>query len=298
MHSVVAIGVFDGHHLGHQALTDRAATVAAEAGLTPTALTFDPHPMSVIRGARISALTSLQRRVELLRAAGIADVCVCEFDKTFAARPPQEFIDEVLIGQLHAEQVVVGQGFRFGKGAAGTADDLREAGLVVHEVESVLWHGERVSSTRIREAVAVGALEVANSLLTRPHRYQGTVVRGLQRGRELGFPTANLKAEFDQAVPADGVYAGYLVDLDESGRELERWPAAVSVGTNPTFDDVPERVVEAHAITPDDLELYGRRMAVDFIEHLRPMLAFSSIDDLIEAMNDDVARSARILGLH
>lgn len=297
MHSVVAIGVFDGLHLGHQALTDRTAQVAVEAGLSPVALTFHPHPMSVLRGASIAALTSINRRVELLRSAGMAQVSVAEFTKELASQSPEEFITQRLIGQLNAEQVVVGEGFRFGQGARGTIDDLSTAGLIVHEVGQVTYHRERVSSTRIREAVAIGEVSLAAELLTRPHRYEGLVVKGHQRGRELGFPTANLQPDFAQAVPADGVYAGYLIDLGSDGVEVGRWPAAVSVGTNPTFDDVPVRVVEAHALTAEDLDLYGRHMAVDFVERQRPMLAFASIDELIRAMQEDVVRCAQILGL-
>lgn len=297
MHSVVAIGVFDGLHLGHQALTDQTAAVAAESGLLPTALTFHPHPMTVLRGRVIEQLTSLPRRVELLRGAGMAQVEVCRFDAERAAQSAADFIHQKLIGELRAEQVVVGAGFRFGKGAAGTAADLRAAGLVVHEVESVLHAGERVSSTRVRQVVAAGDLQLATELLTRPHRYQGEVVSGLKRGRDLGFPTANLRPGFAQAAPADGVYAGYLIGIDGEGQETVRWPAAISVGTNPTFTDVPERVVEAYAITDEDLDLYGQEMAVDFVERLRPMLAFDSVSELVWEMKRDVQRASAILGV-
>lgn len=297
MHSVVAIGVFDGVHLGHQALTDQTAQVAAEFGLLPTALTFNPHPMTVVRGMRVPALVSMQRRSELLRQVGIEQVVVCNFDRARADQHPAQFIESKLFSELHAQHVVIGRGFRFGKGAAGTAEDFREAGLEVHEVGQVTLHHERVSSTRIREAVAAGDIELANHMLTRPHRYQGVVVRGLQRGRELGFPTANLQPTFDEVAPADGIYAGYLLELDGNGLEVARWPAAISVGTNPTFQDVPERVVEAHAITTEDLDLYGLTMAVDFVQHLRPMLAFDSIAALVAAMKEDVAAASSILGL-
>ena len=162
--SVVAIGVFDGVHLGHQALTAQTASVAVEYGVLPRALTFYPHPMSVVRGMTVNLLVSLDRRVELLREAGMHDVYICEFDRERAAQTAEQFIDMVLKQTLGASHVVVGRGFRFGRGASGTADTLREAGLHVHEVEQVNEHGGRVSSTRIRELIASDNLDIANEL--------------------------------------------------------------------------------------------------------------------------------------
>lgn len=297
MHSVVAIGVFDGVHLGHQALLEQAAAVAAEFELLPIALTFDPHPMSVIRGRKIPTLTSLPRRLQLLREYGAQQVEVCRFDQQRAAQTALQFVESKLLGELHAQHVVVGQGFRFGHGASGGVADLQSAGLVVHEIGQVTLHSQRVSSTRVREAVAAGEIELAAQMLGRPHRFQGLVVPGRKRGAALGYPTANLDPEFLQAVPADGVYAGYLLDLTESDDTARRWPAAISVGTNPTFEDVPERVVEAHALTEEPIDLYGRRMAVDFVARQRPMLAFDSVAELVCAMGEDVVRARSILGL-
>ncbi|MEY3407805.1 MAG: hypothetical protein RL038_866 [Actinomycetota bacterium] len=294
--SIVAIGVFDGVHYGHQALTDKAVLQAAATNTRAVALSFSPHPMTVVRGMKVPALTSLLRRTQLLRATGIDHVHICDFSAARAAQTPAEFIQEVLIQNLGATEVVVGKGFRFGKGASGTIADFREAGLIAHEVGQVELNGARVSSTRIREAITNGDISAANTLLTRPHRYQGIVVGGLKRGRELGYPTANLKPEFEQAVPADGVYAGWLATLSPSEEIIQQWPAAISVGTNPTFTDVPERVVEAYALDETDLDLYGQLVAVDFVERIRPMLAFNSIDELIQAMNNDVSRAREILG--
>lgn len=295
--SVVAIGVFDGVHLGHQALTTEACAVAAEHGLQPVALTFMPHPMSVVRGMRVDMLTGMQRRVELLEAQGMDHVHVCDFTPQRASQQPSEFIKAVLVDQLGATHVVIGQGFRFGKGAAGNADDFREAGLIVHEVEQVLVHGARVSSTRIRELISRGEVAMAAELLSRDHRFEGIVVGGHKRGRELGYPTANISPQWDQAVPADGVYAGWLRVLGEDGHQTDQWPAAISVGTNPTFDDVTTRVVEAYALHETTLELYDARVAVDFVGRVRPMEKFSSLEDLISAMGRDVAQTERILGL-
>lgn len=294
--AVVAIGVFDGLHFGHQALIAKAQERAAELAARSVALTFYPHPMQVVRGMQIQLLVSEVRRKNLLQTAGIDYVHMCDFNPERAAQLPHEFIQEVLIDNLHAVEVVVGKGFRFGKGASGTIEDFAAAGLVVHEVDQVLLEHSRVSSTRIREAVANGEVELAHQLLTRPHRYQGIVVGGLKRGRELGYPTANLQPQFPQVAPADGVYAGFLTELDSAENVLNRWPAAISVGTNPTFDDVPERVVEAYALDETDLDLYGKTVAVDFIERIRPMLAFKSIQELIDEMAQDVRKTRIILG--
>ncbi|MEY4347675.1 MAG: hypothetical protein RIS43_94 [Actinomycetota bacterium] len=291
MKSVVAIGVFDGVHLGHQALTEMCASVAAEYGLNPVAATFSPHPMSVVRGLQVDALTSSQRRTELLLQHGVHDVYVCDFTPERAAQSPELFVKEVLIEHLQASHVVVGAGFRFGAGAKGTADDIRAQGLMVHEVEHVIRHDARVSSTRIRHELAAGNLELANSLLGRSHRIEGTVIYGQQRGRELGYPTANIAPSFRQAIPADGVYAGWMTNLATA----ERWPAAISIGTNPTFSDIETRSIEAYAIDQRGLDLYGAEVAVDFVQHLRPMLKFNGLDELVAAMDADVERSRTIL---
>lgn len=294
--SVVAIGVFDGVHFGHQALTSAAVSIAQTNNLRPIALTFDPHPMTVIRGMDIQSLTSIERRKQLLLSLGIEQVHVCDFGPVRAAQTPAEFIREVLIAELGATHVVVGKGFKFGRGAAGRAEDFREAGLIVQEVDQVVLTGARVSSTRIRETIAAGDIADANQMLTRPHRFQGVVVGGMKRGRELGYPTANLKPLFTQAAPADGVYAGYLSVLNNFEEIVEQWPAAISVGTNPTFDDVPERVVEAYALDENTLDLYDKLVAVDFVAQIRPMVAFSSIAELIAEMAQDVRKTRDILG--
>jgi riboflavin kinase / FMN adenylyltransferase len=294
--SVVAIGVFDGVHFGHQALTSTAVAIAQTNGLKSIALTFNPHPMAVVRGMDIQSLTSILRRRQLLTSLGIEHVHVCDFGPIRAGQSPAEFIREVLVNELGATHVVVGKGFRFGRGAAGTVEDFREAGLIVQEVDQVLMDGARVSSTRIRETIAAGDISAANQMLTRSHRYQGIVVGGLKRGRDLGYPTANLKPLFTQAAPADGVYAGYLSVLNANEETIEKWPAAISVGTNPTFDDVAERVVEAYALDQTDLDLYDKLVAVDFVARIRPMLAFSSISELVDEMAQDVLKTKDILG--
>ena len=286
--SVVAIGVFDGVHLGHQALISRAVEVAADRPVI--ALTFDPHPMTVVRGMTIHQLCSLKKREELLIAAGASSVYVCQFDHGRAQQSAEDFISSVLRDKLHTETVVVGTGFRFGHGAQGSAQTLRAAGFTVVEVEHVAVAGSRVSSTRIREAVAACDLDVVKTMLGRTYSTSGIVVHGLARGRELGFPTANLKCDYAVALPSDGVYAGWLKDGSDT------WPAAISVGTNPTFDDVFERIVEAHVIGIDTLDLYSHEIELQWVQRVRPMQAFDSVSDLVSAMTRDVAQISDILG--
>ncbi len=286
---VVAIGVFDGVHRGHQALIAQTLAIASSHGLATGVLTFNPHPMTVVRGMSVPALSSIERRTSLIKSYGIDEVFVCDFSAERAAQSAEQFIQEVLKERLNAQHIVVGKGFRFGHRAAGTANTLREAGLVVSEVEQVSLHGERVSSTRIREAIQDGKVSQAQELLTRPHRLEGVVVSGHKRGRELGYPTANLRMDFLQAVPADGVYAGWLKTTSEM------FPAAISVGTNPTFTDVSQRVVEAYCIDVHGIDLYDQTVSVDFVEFVRGMQAFSSLEELIEAMSQDVARCRTIV---
>lgn len=293
MSSVVTIGVFDGVHIGHQALVRETLKIAKAESLTSVALTFEPHPMTVIRGMKVDALTTIPRRIELLKDLGIEKVQVCNFDLSRANQSAQEFIQEILINELDAKHVVVGRGFRFGKGASGTTQTIREFGIAVSEIEQIVELGERVSSTRIRELVAGGDIRQANQLLSRNFRFEGIVQKGKQRGRELGFPTANVISQSNLAVPADGVYAGWLINL----KNHQTFPAAISVGTNPTFNDVETAVVEAFAIDQVDLDLYGQPVAVEFVSLIRPMLGFSSLEELVQAMQADVEKARIALNL-
>jgi riboflavin kinase/FMN adenylyltransferase len=203
----------------------------------------------------------------------------------------------VLVERLHSARVVVGEDFRFGYRAAGDVALLAELGekydFTTEGVPLLADNGVRISSSEIRERLAAGDVAAAARDLGRPHRVEGVVVRGHRRGRSLGFPTANLETVPHTAIPADGIYAGWLISLDPAGRELERWPAAISVGTNPTFEG-SDRSVEAYALDRDDLDLYGVHVAVDFIARLRGMVRFESVDDLIAQMGRD-AQEARAL---
>ncbi|GAB2807589.1 bifunctional riboflavin kinase/FAD synthetase [Actinocorallia aurea] len=289
--SVVTIGVFDGVHRGHQAVVGRAARLAAELGLPSVVITFDPHPDEVVRpGSHPPLLVSGVRRAELLGELGVDAVMVLPFTLELSRMGPDEFVQSVLVDRLHASHVIVGEDFRFGHKAKGDVPLLRELGEKYDfEAEGVplLADGDTISSTAIRAALADGRVEDAAHELGRPHRVEGIVVRGHQRGRALGFPTANVESVPHTAIPADGVYAGFLV-CDSERYPASRWPAAISVGTNPTFEGVA-RTVEAYALDLDDLALYGEHVAVDFVARIRGMLKFDSIDDLVEEMNHDVA---------
>lgn len=290
--SVVTIGIFDGVHRGHQRIVGRATAVAAELGLPVAVVTFDPHPEEVIRpGSHPPLLCTPRRRTELLGGLGASAVWLMPFTLELSKLGPDEFVRAVLVDRLGAAAVVVGENFRFGHRAAGNVALLGELGekyeFTAEGVPLLAEGSVTISSSLIREHLAAGDVASAAADLGRPHRVEGVVVRGHRRGRALGFPTANLETPPFAAIPADGVYAGWLTAFDPDGPELERWPAAISVGSNPTFDGT-DRVVEAHALDRDDLDLYGTHVAVDFATRLRGMVKFGSADELVEQMRRDV----------
>jgi riboflavin kinase/FMN adenylyltransferase len=296
--SVVTIGVFDGVHRGHQLIVARAAELGAELGLPVVAITFDPHPDEVIRpGSHPPFLSSSRRRAELLGGLGVDAVCVLPFTLSFSRLDPDEFVRQVLVERLHAAVVVVGEDFSFGHRAAGDVALLARLGekydYTAEGLPLLVLDGVTVSSTSIRAMLAEGDVAAAADMLGRPHRVEGVVVRGHQRGRQLGFPTANVESPPHTAIPADGIYAGWLATLGESGSEANRWPAAISIGTNPTFDG-QVRTVEAYALDRTDLDLYGLHAAIDFAVRLRGTLRFDSVEALVEQMRDDVARAREI----
>jgi riboflavin kinase/FMN adenylyltransferase len=293
--TVVVIGNFDGVHLGHQHVLARARDLADEQGREVVAVTFDPHPMAVLRPEHApTTLTSIERRAELLADAGADHVLAVPFDREMAGWTPQEFAERVLVETLHAAAVVVGANFRFGSRAAGDVATLqalgRERGFTAEGIPldggPMVW-----SSTYVRTCLAAGDVAGAAEALGHPYAVRGVVVRGEQRGRELGYPTANVPTDQLTMAPADGVYAGWLRRLDTD----EVFPAAISVGTNPTFDGVRTRRVESYVLDEVDLELYDVDVEVSFVERLRGMVAFASVDELVEQMARDVARAREIL---
>jgi riboflavin kinase/FMN adenylyltransferase len=293
--SVVIIGNFDGVHRGHVELIRTARS--AEPGARLVAVTFWPHPMSVIRPDQTPPLlTTLPRREELLRAAGVDEVVVVEFTSEVASWSPDEFVDRVL-RPLHPVRIVVGENFRFGFRASGTVDTLADLGRGQWKVQVVplLTDGSHPSSsTLVRHAVAEGDFGRVRELSDQVFRFQGVVVQGDQRGREMGYPTANVAVEPGFAVPADGVYAGWVTRLDVPS---PRWPAAISVGTNPTFDGL-ERRVEAYVLDRTDLELYGVPIAIDFYARMRGQVKYEGMASLIKQMRRDVDEIRELLSNH
>ena len=265
----VAVGTFDGVHRGHVRVID----AARRAGLRTSVLTFDPHPRAVLGGG-VELLSTLDRRLELLAGEGVEDVLVLRFDDELAGLSPDEFAERML-GGIGAEVVAAGETFRFGRGREGDLALLERLGFDVRRVPLV----DNVSSSRIRELVHAGELRRAAASLGRPPEVEGIVVRGDGRGRELGFPTANLDVPEALLVPPDGVYAGWT-----GGRR-----AAVSIGTNPHFDGV-ERRVEAHLLDFDG-DLYGERLVVGLWEPIREQRRFDSLEELVAAIGDDVERT-------
>ena len=295
--SVVTIGSYDGVHRGHQLIVRHAVERARELGVPAVVVTFDPHPSEVVRpGSHPPLLAPHHRRADLMAELGVDACLVLPFTAEFSKLSPAEFVVKVLVDKLHAKAVVEGPNFRFGHRAAGNVEFLAEQGKVYDfEVEVVdlfvageAGGGEPFSSTLTRRLVGEGDIEGANEILGRPHRVEGVVVHGAQRGRELGFPTANVETLPHTAVPADGVYAGWLHAAGEA------MPAAISVGTNPQFDGTV-RTVEAYAIDRVGLDLYGLHVAVDFLAYVRGQAKFDSLEALLERMAVDVERCRELV---
>ena len=288
--SVVLIGVFDGVHKGHQQLLNRAKEIAD--GRAIIALTFDPHPTTVYAPTKVpTSLTTLADRVELLKIHNADQVAVMKFNEKFAAMSPEDFVANVLVGQLHASTVVVGKNFTYGHKAAGNVASLIAAGLTHNftvDVQELKMDTEVISSSRIRALVVAGKVEEARTLLSRPHRLDGVVVHGEKRGREIGYPTANLGEIEGQTIPADGVYAGWLTV------GINFWPAAISIGTNPTFEGERGRQVEAYALDQEGLELYDKNASIEFGWYLRPTLKFDSLEELLVQMKKDCDKAREL----
>ncbi len=289
--SVVVIGVFDGVHKGHQDVLTRARAIAGDKKII--ALTFDPHPVSIIAPDHApTLLTTLSDRIELLKIHNADQVAVIKFTPEFAAMSPMDFVEKILVQQLGATTVVVGKNFTYGHKAAGTVQTLAQfPSFETIVLDLAPQDGEAVSSTRIRRFVIEGNVEKARELLTRPHRLDGIVVHGEKRGREIGYPTANLGDIDNQSIPADGVYAGWL------SVGIDRWPAAISIGTNPTFAGVRARQVEAYAIDQVGLELYSRQASVEFGWRLRETVAFDGLEPMLVQMAKDCARARELTAL-
>jgi riboflavin kinase/FMN adenylyltransferase len=310
--SVVTIGNFDGVHRGHQQVMSQLVGYARERGWTSVVVTFDPHPAEIHRpGSHPGLIMGLQDKLDALERTGVDAALVLEYTLEFAAQSAEEFVLGALVGALGARCLVVGSDTRLGRDNSGNIDTLRQLGerhgFEVRVVDDLLdpLAGERApggageehrrcSSTWIRTCLQAGDVRAAALLLGRNHRVRGEVVHGAARGRELGYPTANLSPDAVGFVPADGVYAGWLVDASGTRR-----PTAISVGSNPTFDNVP-RQVEAYVLDRpeervEDFDLYGQDVAVEFVERLRGMVAYEGVDKLVAQIDDDVVRARGIL---
>ncbi len=291
--SLVCIGIFDGVHLGHQALISAAKNYANESGLSLTICTFDPHPNAVVRPDQAPKLISdMAHRKELLTQYGVDHVEVVTFTPQLANLTPMEFSQEFLKDRLGAQIVVVGENFTYGRNISGDVNTLRENGNVLGfsvRVFDLVQSDGTISSTRIRELLLQGEAGAAARLLGRNFILSGKVIQGDQRGRELGYPTANLEWDDQLLVPADGVYAGFL------NVEGERHPAAISVGINPQFSGERQRV-EAYVLNRSDLELYGASVDVEFVELIRSQEVFESLDGYLAQIAIDVASISELLG--
>lgn len=292
--SAVTIGKFDGVHAGHRAVIGELLSIAGPLGLVPTVVTFDRHPLALLNPALCpESLISNEQKVERLADAGVGATLMIPFDIDFSSQAPELFVQRVLVDALHARLVFVGSDFRYGAKGQGTVATLTAAGeahgFEVRLVDDVrATEGRRASSTWIRETLAAGDVRKATELLGTPPTVRSVVVHGQKRGRELGFPTANLRPRPEGLIPADGVYAGWLTVDDVT------YPAAISIGNNPTFDGVPERQVEAYVLD-EDIDLYDRTVEVRFVEKLRGMAKFDSIDELVLQLGRDVDDTRRVL---
>lgn len=292
---VAIIGVFDGVHRGHQAVIAQARALAGDGEVV--AITFDPHPRQLLDPEFApQLLATLDERIDALKDSGVDDVVVVEFTTDLSQVTPRVFAEEYIVRQARATDVVVGENFRFGRGAAGDVTTLgslgTELGFGVHALE-LRGDDRRFSSSRTRSALAAGDLAQVAFVLGRPFTYRGFVVHGDHRGRTLGVPTANIVIGADRAAPADGVYAGWVRVLD--GR-CPRMAAAISVGSNPHYAGV-ERRIEAHVIDRDDLDLYDQEIEVGFTHRLRNQEVFDSEAAFIEQMQADIAASRRMAGV-
>lgn len=304
--SAVTFGKFDGIHIGHRQMLDALLSIAAQRRLEPTVLTFDRNPLSLLDPARCpeNIVSNAQKR-DLLEEVGIGTMVQVAFDRAFSAQSAEQFVTRALVDVLHAEVVLVGPDTRFGSGGGGNASTLVELGSrsgfeVVQAPAHLSEDGATVSSTRIRRLLAGGDVAGAGRLLGRLPAVRGTVVHGQQRGRQLGYPTANLSPALEGFIPADGVYAGFLSIQPDLGAgssaetPLRRMPAAISIGNNPTFEGVPEKQVEAHVLDAD-LDLYDRVVVVEFVDFVRGMTRFDSLDELIAQIGLDTSRVREVL---
>ncbi len=290
--TAVAIGKFDSIHLGHQQLLHELVHLADESGLAAAVVTFDRHPMAVLDPMRVPEQIMGQNQKErMLASLGIDLLSVLAFDKELATMQPEDFVQAHIV-PLKARVVVVGEGFRFGVGGSGDVSELSRLGIKygfqVREIANVGANANKISTSEIRKLLQAGKVEVANLLLGRNHATEGVVEHGRKLGRKLGYPTANLSRDAEGMLPADGVYAGYLIS------DGVRYPAAHSIGTNDSIEAVP-RLLESHVIGRDDLDLYGKTVICEYVAQVRGWAKFDSVEALTDQIASDVKRAAELL---
>jgi riboflavin kinase/FMN adenylyltransferase len=288
----VAIGNFDGVHLGHARIVERLISQARRVGGPALVFTFDPHPVRLLRPSEAPPpLTWTDRKAQLLVELGVDSIIAYPTDEKLLQLTDREFFDEIVVGKLAARAMVEGPNFFFGRGRTGTIDVLRKftaaAGMALEVVEPVVAGGEIVSSSRVRKLLAAGQVDEARGLLTQPYRIRGMVTHGAGRGQRIGFPTANVSA-IDTLLPGRGVYAGAATVQNE------RWPAAINVGSNPTFGEQALKV-EVHLIGFSQ-SLYGQPLEVDFLSRLRDVRPFSGVKELQDQLKRDVEAAGRYAG--
>lgn len=294
--SAITIGKFDGLHFGHLWLVSQLHAEARRRHLNPVVVTFDRHPAALFRPESAPPpIVSVRQKVDLLRRQGLKATVVVPFTREFASLEPYDFVEHLLVERLGVKLLLVGRDFRFGRGGAGDVEFLaahaEEFGyelVVARDEEGPA--GRRASSTWIRELLAEGDVRTVTEVLGRYHVLAAEVVHGAKRGRTIGFPTANLSTDVEGLIPGDGVYAGWFHD----GTSV--YPTAVSVGNNPTFEGVPQKQVEAYVIG-EKLDLYGKRVQVAFVDRIRSMEKFSSVDELTAQLADDIEVAKRLLGI-
>ena len=296
--SVITIGNFDGVHLGHQQVLTEVQQIAQSLGLISVAVTFTPHPSKIHRPReQFQQIYSLERKLDFLSESGIDASLVLQYSLEFSQQSPQEFVQRYFVDLLKAKVVIVGSDVRFGKGNVGDIELLKSLGkkygFEVREIQDigVSGYGSRCSSTLIRELLNAGKVKAAQELLGRKYSVVGQIVHGDARGDALlGIPTANLGSEIDGILPGDGIYAGWV----KLSSNEKHYPAAISIGTNPTFGEV-ERRLEAHLLSEESLDLYGLEVEVIFTDYVRSMQKFDSVTELIVAIEKDIEITKNIL---
>jgi riboflavin kinase/FMN adenylyltransferase len=293
--TAVTIGKFDCLHLGHQSLFSTLIEVAKNESLVPTVVTFDRHPDHLLRPERAKLpIIGKNQKHSLIGSFGAEVLVELEFNQELASKTPEQFVKEILVDTLHAQVVIVGEGFRFGNQGSGDTETLRDLGqkhgFSVQEIKKIEINGDTVSTTRVRNLLDEGNVAAVAKLLGRAHVAVGVVEHGLKIGRKIGFPTANLARDAEGYLPLDGVYSGWLVS------EGIRYPAAHSVGINETFQAVP-RLVESHVLDETELDLYDKVVTLEFIDFVRPVEKFDGVDSLVTQINLDLEVVRKQLGM-